>query len=180
MIFNSTELNDVYLIDINKLQDERGFFARAFCMKEFEKKGIKFPVAQANISFNAAQYTLRGMHYQREPHAEAKLVRCMKGSIYDVIIDLRPNSSTCGKWMGVELNEQNYRMLYVPEGFAHGFITLEDNTEIAYQVSEFHTPGAEQGIRWDDPNFGIQWPGEPKVISEKDRSWMDYRDTITI
>ena len=178
MIFKKTALKDAWIIDLNKLTDERGFFARSFCIKEFEDHGIKFPIAQSNVSYNYKKQTLRGMHYQLEPHGEAKLVRCTKGSIHDVIIDVRSDSPTYGKWIGVELSEKNYRMLYVPEGFAHGFITLEDETEVTYQVSEFYTPGAEQGIRWDDPAFSIEWPLEPKVISEKDKSWLPYKDVV--
>ena len=180
MIFKKTALKDAWIIDLNKLTDERGFFARSFCVKEFEDHGIKFPVAQANVSYNHKKQTLRGMHYQREPHGEAKLVRCTKGCIYDVIIDVRSDSPTYGNWFGVELSEKNYQMLYVPEGFAHGFITLEDETEVNYQVSEFYTPGAEQGIRWNDPAFNIEWPLEPKIISEKDKSWLPYKDVVKI
>ena len=180
MIFKKTALKDAWIIDLNKLTDERGFFARSFCIKEFEDHGIKFPIAQSNVSYNYKKQTLRGMHYQLEPHGEAKLVRCTKGSIHDVIIDVRSDSPTYGKWIGVELSEKNYRMLYVPEGFAHGFITLEDETEVTYQVSEFYTPGAEQGIRWDDPAFNIEWPLDPKIISEKDKSWLPYKDVVKI
>ena len=180
MIFKKTALKDAWIIDLNKLTDERGFFARSFCIKEFEDHGIKFPIAQSNVSYNYKKQTLRGMHYQLEPHGEAKLVRCTKGSIHDVIIDVRSDSPTYGKWIGVELSEKNYRMLYVPEGFAHGFITLEDETEVTYQVSEFYTPGAEQGIRWDDPAFSIEWPLDPKIISEKDKSWLPYKDVVKI
>jgi dTDP-4-dehydrorhamnose 3,5-epimerase len=178
MIFNETELNDVFVIDLNKLGDERGFFARAFCVKEFKEHGIEFPVAQANVSYNRYKHTLRGMHYQKEPYGEAKLVRCTRGAIWDAIIDVRPDSSTYMQWIGVELTEQNYRMLYVPEGFAHGFITLEDETEVTYQVSEFYTPGAEKGIRWDDKSFNIDWPAEPNIISEKDKTWPDFKKLI--
>ena len=180
MIFNKTKLNDACIIDLNKLEDERGFFARAFCLKEFEEHAIKMPIAQANVSYSRSKQTLRGMHYQTKPYDEAKLIRCTQGGIYDVIIDVRPDSSTYGEWIGVELTKQNYRMLYVPEGFAHGFITLEDDTEVTYQVSEFYTPGAEQGIRWDDPAFNIEWPLEPKVISEKDKIWPDYKEVVQI
>ena len=180
MIFKKTALKDAWIIDLNKLTDERGFFARSFCVKEFEDHGIKFPIAQSNVSYNYKKQTLRGMHYQLEPHGEAKLVRCTKGSIHDVIIDVRSDSPTYGKWIGIELSEKNYRMLYVPEGFAHGFITLEDETEVTYQVSEFYTPGAEQGIRWDDPAFNIEWPLDPKIISEKDKSWLPYKDVVKI
>lgn len=178
MIFKETELNDALVIDLNKLGDERGFFARAFCVNEFKEHGIEFPVAQANVSYNRYKHTLRGMHYQKEPYGEAKLVRCTRGAIWDAIIDVRPDSSTYMQWVGVELTEQNYRMLYVPEGFAHGFITLEDETEVTYQVSEFYTPGAENGIRWDDQTFNIDWPADPKVISEKDKSWPDFKKLI--
>ena len=179
MIFHETELNDAYIIDLDKLEDERGFFARAFCMDEFSEQGIKFEVAQANTSYNRFAKTLRGMHYQKDPHGEAKLVRCTRGAIYDAIIDVRPGSSTYMQWIGVELSDQNYRMLYVPEGFAHGFITLEDETEVSYQVSEFYTPGAEKGIRWNDPSFNVEWPAEPNIISEKDKAWPDFKELIS-
>lgn len=178
MVFHETELNDAYVIDLNKLEDERGFFARSFCVNEFKELGVEFPVAQANVSYNRYKQTLRGMHYQQEPHGEAKLVRCTRGSIFDAIIDVRPDSSTFMKWFGIKLTEQNYRMLYVPEGFAHGFITLEDETEVTYQVSEFYTPGAEKGIRWDDSAFNIDWPAQPKVISEKDKSWPAFEKSM--
>lgn len=178
MIFNETELNDAYIIDLDKLKDKRGFFARSFCVNEFKEHGIEFPVVQANVSYNRYKRTLRGMHYQQEPHGEAKLVRCTSGAIYDAIIDVRPDSSTYMQWMSVELSEQNYRMLYVPEGFAHGFITLEDETEVTYQVSEFYTPGAEKGIRWDDSAFNIDWPADPNTISEKDKAWPDFKRLI--
>lgn len=153
------------------------FFARAFCVNEFEEQGFEFPVAQANISFNHSKQTLRGLHYQKEPYREAKLLRCTKGSIYDVIIDLRPESTSYKQWIGVELNEQNYRMLYVPGGFAHGYFTLEDETEVMYHVSEFYTPGAESGIRWNDETFKIDWPTDPQVISDKDKNWPDFQET---
>lgn len=175
MIFNETELNDAYVIDLDKFEDERGFFARAYCVDEFKEHGIEFPVVQANVSYNRFKHTLRGMHYQQKPYGEAKLVRCTEGAIFDVIIDVRSDSSTYMEWIGVELSEQNYRMLYVPEGFAHGFITLEDETEVTYQVSEFYTPGAEKGIRWNDPAFNIDWPAEPEIISDKDKSWSDFK-----
>lgn len=178
MIFKETELNDAYVIDLDKLEDKRGFFARSFCVKEFKEVGIDFPVAQANVSYNRYKRTLRGMHYQQGPHGEAKLVRCTHGAIFDAIIDVRPDSSTYMQWMGVELSEQNYRMLYVPEGFAHGFITLEDETEVTYQVSEFYTPGAEKGIRWDDSTFNIDWPVDPRILSEKDKSWPDFKKLV--
>lgn len=178
MIFEETELNDAYVIELDKLEDKRGFFARSFCVDEFKEVGIDFPVVQANVSYNRYKRTLRGMHYQQEPHGEAKLVRCTQGAIFDAIIDVRRESSTYMQWMGVELSEHNYRMLYVPEGFAHGFITLEDKTEVTYQVSEIYTPGAEKGIRWDDSTFNIDWPVDPKILSEKDKSWPDFKKLI--
>lgn len=180
MIFNKTTLKDAYIIELNRFRDERGFFARSFCAKEFEDHGIKFPVAQVNVSYNRLKQTLRGLHYQEEPHGEAKLMQCTKGSIYDVIIDMRSDSPTYMQWIGVELTQNNHRLLYVPERFAHGYLTLEDDTEVIYQVSEFYTAGAEQGIRWDDPAFNIDWPLEPKIISEKDKSWLDYKEVIRI
>lgn len=175
MIFNKTELNDAYVIELERLEDQRGFFARAYCADEFKEHDITLPVVQANVSFNRKEGTLRGMHHQAEPFGEAKLVRCTKGKIFDVIVDLRHDSHSYREWLGVELSEQNRRMLYVPESFAHGFITLEDDTEVTYQVSEFYTPEAEKGIRWDDPAFNIDWPIDVEVISEKDKNWPDFK-----
>lgn len=175
MIFHKTELRGAFVIDLEKIEDERGFFARAWCMKEFEAQGLTARTVQCNISFNKTRGTTRGMHYQIAPYEEAKLVRCMAGSIYDVIIDLRSGSETYRRWFGVELTAANRRMLFVPEGFAHGFQTLEDNTEVFYHVSEFYTPKAEQGLRWNDLAFGIEWPMmEGLTISDKDRNWPDY------
>jgi dTDP-4-dehydrorhamnose 3,5-epimerase len=169
MIFHKTDLKDAFVIDLEKIEDERGFFARAWCMKEFEAQGLT-----ARTVHNKTRGTTRGMHYQIAPYEEAKLVRCMAGSIYDVIIDLRSGSETYRSWFGVELTAANRRMLFVPEGFAHGFQTLEDDTEVTYQVSQFYTPGSERGIRWDDPAFSIDWPIEVQVISDKDKSWPDF------
>ena len=174
MIFTETQLKGAYIIEIEKLKDNRGFFARAWCQKEFEEHGLTPRVVQANVSSNKKKGTLRGMHYQIAPYEETKLVRCTRGAIYDVIIDLRQGSPTFKQWMGVELTESNYKMLYVPENFAHGFQTLEDNAEVTYQVSQFYTPGSESGIRWDDPLFGIRWPLEVQVISDKDKCWPDF------
>ena len=174
MIFTETKLPGAYLIDIEKRGDQRGFFARAWCRKEFEAHGLTPHVVQANISLSKWKGTLRGMHYQVAPYAEAKSVRCIRGAIYDVIIDLRPDSPTYMQWLGVELTAENYRMLYVPEGFAHGFQTLVDNTEVTYLVSQFYTPEAEGGARYDDPAFGIEWPLEVQIISDKDKSWPNY------
>lgn len=171
MIFTETKLKGAYIIEIEKLEDKRGFFARAWCMSEFEKHGLKSNLAQSNVSFNNKKGTLRGMHYQMAPHEEMKLMRCTRGAIYDVLIDLRMDSPTYRQWLGVELTEDNYKMLYVPEQFGHGFETLNDNTEVTYQVSQFYAPGAEEGIRFDDPAIGIEWPLKVQVISEKDAGW---------
>jgi dTDP-4-dehydrorhamnose 3,5-epimerase len=174
MIFTETDLKGSYIIEPEKREDERGFFARGWCQKEFEDHGLVPHIVQANISYNRKRGTLRGMHYQVAPYRETKLVRCTRGALYDVIVDVRPDSPTYKQWIGVELTADNYKMLYVPEGFAHGFITLEDNTEATYQVTEFYTPGAERGLRYDDPTFAIQWPIPVEVISGKDASWQDY------
>jgi dTDP-4-dehydrorhamnose 3,5-epimerase len=174
LIFTETKLRGAFILDVKKLEDERGFFGRTFCQKEFEEHGMNPNVVQANVSYNKIKGTLRGMHFQAHPYEETKLVRCVRGAIYDVIIDLRKDSPTYTQWIGVELKEDSYRMLFVPEGFGHGFITLADNTEVIYQVSQFYTPGSEKGIRWNDPAFDIQWPIEPVLISEKDRQHSDY------
>lgn len=176
MIFTKTKLKGAYVLEPKKIEDERGFFARSWCQHEMEEHGLTAKVAQTNVSFNPKKGTLRGMHYQVKPHEESKLVRCTRGAIFDVIIDLRPDSETYKQWLGVELSADNYKMLFVPEGFAHGYMTLEDKTEVTYQVSEFYTPGAEKGIRWNDPAFNIQWPLEPVVISEKDKAHPDFVD----
>ena len=174
MIFKETKLKGAYVIEINPLEDERGFFARSFCAKEFKEHGLNQNIAQCNISYNGKKGTLRGMHYQAAPHEEAKLVRCTMGAIYDVIIDLRPDSATFKKWIGVELTKENRRMLYVPEGFAHGFQTLEDHTEVLYQMSEFHHPEWARGVRWNDPTFGIFWPVNVEIISVGDQQYPDF------
>lgn len=172
MIFSETKLKGAFVIEPQLLKDERGFFARTFCMKEFETHGLFVKFVQCNISFNLRKGTLRGMHYQAKPHEEAKLVSCTKGAIYDVIIDLREDSPTFRKWIAVELTERNYKMLYVPEGFAHGFQSLEDDTEVFYQMSEFYHPESTKGLRWDDPAFNISWPHHETIISERDRSYL--------
>lgn len=174
MIFNETELKGAFIIDLERHQDDRGFFARTFCQKELAGHGLISDVAQANMSLSKTRGTLRGMHYQKSPFEETKLVRCTKGVLYDVIIDLRPDSPTFKSWIGVELTADNYRMLFVPKNFAHGFVTLADDTEVTYMVSQFYAPGSELGIRWNDPQFGIQWPVEVQVISEKDAGWPDF------
>lgn len=174
MIFTETKLKGAFILDVKKLEDERGFFGRSWCQREMEEHGLNANVVQANVSYNHKKGTLRGMHYQLSPYEETKLVRCTRGAIYDVIIDLRPESPTYKQWIGVELTADNYRMLFVPERFGHGFITLEDNTDVTYQVTQFYTPGAERGIRWNDPAFNIEWPIEPVIISEKDKVHPDY------
>lgn len=174
MIFRETRLAGAWIVDLERREDERGFFARVWCQREFEAHGLTARVAQANTSCSRAPGSLRGMHYQLPPHAEAKTVRCTHGAVFDVIIDLRPHSPTCGDWLGVELSAENGRMLYVPEGFAHGFQTLTAEAEVTYMVSEFYTPAAEHGVRFDDPAFAIAWPIPVSCISAKDASWPDY------
>lgn len=178
MKFIETELKGAYFIKLEKMVDERGFFARAFCKKEYAEFGLINEIVQINDSFSKDKGTLRGMHYQLEPKAEDKIVRCIKGSLYDVIIDIRKDSETFGKWIGVELTAENRKMLFVPKGFAHGFITLEDNTEALYLVTEFYAPEFERGIRWNDPKFNIRWPIEALHISEKDKSNPDFDPKI--
>jgi len=177
MIFTETELAGAFVIEPERREDDRGFFARSYCADEFEQHGLNPRVVNTNLSYNARRGTLRGMHFQRSPYEEAKLVRCTRGAIHDVIVDLRPGSPTYMRWIGVDLTADNYRLLYVPEGFAHGFQTLADDTDVTYQVSEFYTPGSEGGARYDDPAFGIEWPLAVTVISEKDASWPDFERT---
>jgi len=174
VIFKEIRLKGAFVIDLERFEDERGFFARTWCKKEFEENGLNSNLAQCNTSFNKKKGTLRGMHYQTGPHAEAKLVRCTQGSIYDVIIDLRPDSKTYKNWFAIELNKDNHKMLYIPEHFAHGFLTLEDNTEVFYHISEFYYPESARGVRWDDPAFSIKWPIEVSIISERDRDCPDF------
>jgi dTDP-4-dehydrorhamnose 3,5-epimerase len=174
MIFTETPLEGAYLIDLEKKGDDRGFFARFFCIHEFGKLKLDGNVVQINNSLSAKKGTLRGMHYQLPPKAETKIVRCIRGAFCDVILDLRPGSSTFGKWFGAELSEENRRMMYVPKGFAHGFLTLEDDTEALYLVTEFYAPDRERCIRWNDPAFHIKWPFEPIIISPKDGNVPDF------
>jgi dTDP-4-dehydrorhamnose 3,5-epimerase len=174
MIFKRAALGGVYLIEIDKLEDERGFFARTWCQREFEAYGLNSRLVQCNLSSNKKKGTLRGMHYQAAPYQEAKLVSCNRGSIYDVIVDLRPESPTYKAYLGVTLSAETHTMVYVPEGFAHGFLTLEDETYVYYQMSEFYAPEYARGFRWDDPAFGINWPGEIQVISTRDANYLDY------
>jgi dTDP-4-dehydrorhamnose 3,5-epimerase len=174
MIFTETHLKGAYIIDIEKLEDERGFFARSWCRREFEANGLNPQLVQCNISFNTHRGTMRGMHYQVKPFEEAKLIRCTMGSIYDTIVDIRPSSPNFKQHLGVILSPENRRMLYIPEGFAHGFLTLEDNTEIFYQMSEFYAPDHARGFRWNDPAFGIEWPENVLIISDRDRDYPDF------
>ncbi len=175
MIFKEAGIKGAFIIEPERIEDARGFFARAWCKREFAEHGLNPFLVQCNLSFNKSRGTLRGMHYQGAPHQETKLVRCTRGAIYDVIIDLRPESRTCLKWLGVELTQENRKILYVPEGFAHGYQTLTDNTEVFYQVSQFYSSESEGGVRWDDSAFGIKWPEtDILVISEKDKNWPGY------
>ena len=174
MIFKETILKGAFLVEIKKLEDDRGFFGRAWCQQEFEENGLNGNIRQINTSYTKKRGTIRGMHYQIDPFQETKFIRCTKGRIYDVIIDLRSNSPTFMKWIGHELSEQNCRMVYVPGNFAHGFVTLEDHCEVYYPVTEFYTPGSERGIRYDDPAFNIDWPVDVEIVSEKDRSHPDF------
>jgi len=175
MIFHETNLSGAYLVELERHIDERGFFARSWCQREFAERGLNSNLAQCNISFNTKRGTLRGMHFQMAPHEEAKLVRCTRGAIFDVIIDLRKNSPSFAKHYGVRLDSDNRLMLFVPEGFAHGFQTLCDSTEVFYQMSKsYTTTAAGMGIRWDDPTFGIEWPLFNPIVNERDRSWADF------
>lgn len=168
MKFTETELTGAFIIEPERLEDERGFFARAFCEREFAAHGLETRFVQCSISFNRRKGTLRGMHYQAPPHEETKTVRCTSGAIYDVIIDLRPDSATYRKWIGVELSAENHRTLYIPRGFAHGFQTLTDNCEVFYQMSQFYASQAARTKRWDAPDFRIRWPLDPSIMSRRD------------
>jgi dTDP-4-dehydrorhamnose 3,5-epimerase len=174
MLFKETKLKGTFVVEPELINDERGFFACSWSMDEFEKQGLNPQLMQCNISFNNKRGTLRGMHFQEKPHEEAKLVRCTRGAIYDVAVDLRMNSPTRYQWTAAELTADNRRMLYIPEGFAHGYQTLIDDTEIFYQMSETYHPEAARGVRYDDPIFGVKWPLPLSVISERDRSYADF------
>jgi len=169
-------LDGVFEVLLVPHQDERGFFARSWCEREFVQQGLNPKLMQCNISFNPLKGTLRGVHYQADPHGEAKLVRCTSGAIFDVAIDLRPESPTFKNWIGEVLSGENRKMLYIPEGCAHGFLTLRDDTEVFYQMSEFHYPESARGVRWNDPLFAISWPEPVQVISERDRTYADFID----
>jgi dTDP-4-dehydrorhamnose 3,5-epimerase len=173
MNFRQTALSGVFLIDPEPKEDQRGFFARTVCAHEFAVHGLTAHFVQASISFNRWRHTLRGLHFQRAPHEEDKLVRCTSGALYDVVVDLRPQSSTYLNWFGVELTAANRRALYVPKGLAHGFVTLADRTELLYQMSAFYAPGFADGIRWNDPRIGIAWPVPEPIISDRDANYPD-------
>ncbi len=175
MTFNETKLPGVFEIHLEPHPDERGFFARCWCQDEFEKNKLSTRLAQCSVSFNTRKGTLRGIHYQALPYPETKLVRCTRGAIYDVVVDLRPNSPTFKQWIAVVLTASNRRMVYVPEGCGHGLMTLEDETEVFYQISEFYNPELARGVRWDDPTFGIAWPSQVQVISERDGAYPNFK-----
>jgi dTDP-4-dehydrorhamnose 3,5-epimerase len=176
VLFRETKLPGAFVIELQKHEDKRGFFARAWCQKEFEAHGLNQRMVQCNVSFNKVKGTLRGMHYQVPPCAEAKLVRCTQGTIYDVIIDLRRESPTYKQHLSEVLSSNNYKALFIPEGFAHGFQTLEDNSEVFYQMSGFYSPEHQRGLRYDDPAFEISWPIEATIISDRDRNYEDFRE----
>lgn len=173
MIFSPAPLDGVYVIEMEKYQDERGYFARSWCTREFAEHRLDAHLVQCSVSFNHAAGTLRGLHFQVPPHGETKLVRCIRGSLFDVALDLHPHSPTFLKWYGVELTEENGRMLYIPKGFAHGFQTLADATEVLYQISDYYVPEAAHGVRWNDPLFGINWPRTVTTISTRDKEYAD-------
>jgi dTDP-4-dehydrorhamnose 3,5-epimerase len=174
VIFSETDLFGAFLIEPELLADERGFFARVWCRREFADNALSTEFVQSSISFSRARGTLRGMHFQKAPYEEDKLIRCTRGGIHDVIVDLRPDSPTFLRHAEATLTADNRMMLYVPKGFAHGFLTLEDSTEVTYSMSEYHQPEYAGGVRWDDPALGIEWPNEVKVISERDRAYPDF------
>jgi dTDP-4-dehydrorhamnose 3,5-epimerase len=174
MLFTETEIRGAFILDAEHIADERGFFARSWARDEFEAHGLSPNLAQCNLSYNHRKGTVRGMHWQVAPHAETKLVRCTQGSLYDVVIDLRPDSSTYLRWVGVELTAENRRALYIPEGCGHGFQTLEDATEVFYMITEYYAPAAARGLRWNDPAIKVTWPLDVTVISERDAQYPDW------
>lgn len=175
MFFSETAIQGAYIISLEKHEDERGFFARTWCKKEFKNKGLNSDLVQCNISYNKEKGTLRGMHYQTFPYEEVKLVSCIVGAVYDVIVDIRKDSSTYGKWFGIELTARNNKAIYIPKGLAHGFQTLLDNSVVFYQMSEFYHPENARGFSWHDKKFNIEWPVEKKIISEKDNLYNDFK-----
>ncbi len=174
MIFSETPIKGAFVIELERLEDERGFFARSFCQHEFENHGLNPLITQCNVSYNKKKGTLRGMHFQTEPYGEDKVVMCTQGAVYDIIVDLRSDSDTFKKWIAVELTAENRKMLYIPKSLAHGFLTLTDDTQLFYQMSQFFVPGHSSGVRWNDPAFNITLPGKIKSISEKDLSYPDF------
>jgi dTDP-4-dehydrorhamnose 3,5-epimerase len=174
MIFASTRLEDALLIDIEPIEDERGFFARIWCRHELAARGLDTEIAQESVSYNRLRGTVRGLHFQRSPHEETKIVRCTRGTIFDVIVDLRPHSSSYLQWQGFDLTAENRRAVYIPKGFAHGFQTLDEHCEVAYQISTFYAPEVAGGYRYDDAAFGIAWPLPPTTISERDLGWPKF------
>ncbi len=174
MIFHETKILGVYIIELERREDKRGFFARCFCQHEYEALGLNPHTVQHNLSFNYDRGTLRGMHYQIDPYQEVKIIRCTRGAIYDVIVDLRKDSPTYKQWIGVELTQDNYKIFYVPKDFAHGYITLRPQTEVQYLASQFYQPNSESGLRYDDPTFGIVWPIEVNCMSDKDKNWPEF------
>jgi dTDP-4-dehydrorhamnose 3,5-epimerase len=174
--FLETSIAGAFVIEMEPIEDDRGFFARSWCTREFAQRRLDPQLVQCSVSFNRKRGTLRGMHYQDAPHREAKLIRCTMGAVYDVIVDLRVESATFRCWYGADLSAVNRRATYCPEGVAHGFQTLTDNSEVFYQLSEFHHPESARGVRWDDPAFGIEWPPAERVISERDRNYPDFRE----
>jgi dTDP-4-dehydrorhamnose 3,5-epimerase len=176
MIFTPTRLEDAYVIDVERHEDERGFLARTFCEQDFAEHGVPMRIVQSSTIHSPRRHTLRGLHYQIPPHSEIKLVRCTRGAIFLVMVDLRPGSATRNDWLGVELSARDERLAYVPKGFAQGYQTLEDDTEVLYQMSHWYVPKAARGVRWNDPAFGIEWPAaQERIISERDRAWPDHR-----
>jgi dTDP-4-dehydrorhamnose 3,5-epimerase len=178
--FIPTSLEGAFVVEMNPLTDERGFFARYWCRKEFEEAGLDVNIEQSSVSFNSKRGTLRGMHYQMAPHEEVKLVRCTRGSIWDVILDLRPDSRTFRQWFGAELTRDNLKLMYVPAGFAHGFQTLMDDTDVLYQISEPYHPELARGVRWNDPAFQIAWPVVNPIVSARDREFLDYPKELNV
>ncbi|MFC4800018.1 dTDP-4-dehydrorhamnose 3,5-epimerase [Neobacillus sp. GCM10023253] len=175
MIFTETKLKGTFIIEVEPYYDERGSFVRTWCKKEFDDHGLNVEFVQSNLSYNKKKGIVRGMHFQTPPYEEIKLVSCIKGEIYDVIIDLRPDSKTFKQWIAVRLSEENQKMLYVPKGFAHGFQTLQENTKVLYQMSEFYQPNYAEGVRFNDPSFNIDWPIKDVIASNKDQSYRDFK-----
>ncbi len=171
MKFIETPLKGAYVVELEKREDERGFFARAFCVDEFAAHGLNTTVKQSNLSGSAQKGTTRGLHYQVSPMGEVKFIRCIKGAVFDVLVDMRPESSTYKQWFGLELSADNQKAIYIPEGFAHGHQTLEDDSQIMYLTSQVYSPEHERGVRWDDPAIHVQWPLTPTVVSDKDQTW---------